>query len=161
MSDTRTLIGWGARDWTEVVATCQGMTAAWSDYEGFHIGSLPTVQPPTSHVWAWSPDGSRLMRVRSDGKQVIVGWLVQPDLSGHGASEKLTALAQLTEQVAVTERDAQPWSREDKRVTMRGDARRDLIWSEVDVETADPVTFMWAKEPAGPTAQETGADLAK
>ena len=146
MPDTRTLIGWGDSDWAQVASACHGMTAAWSDYTGFHIGTLPAAAPPTSHIWAWASDASRLMRARSDGERVIVGWLVRPATTGQGAAE-LAALARLEESVEVTERPAMPWSPEDKRVTMRGDARRDLIWYEVDVETADPVTFMWAKEP--------------
>jgi len=142
MPDTWTLIGWGARDWGQVLEACEDMTGAWADYEGFHTGPLPPAQPPTSHIWAWSADGTCLMRARSDADQVVVGWLTRQ------ATDKVTALAQLTEQVAVTIRPATSWSTEDRRVTMRGDARRDLKWETLEVESPEPVTFVWAQERA-------------
>ncbi len=153
MTSERTLVGWGTTDWPDLVAACAGMEAAWSDYEGFHVGALPTTQPPCSHLWAWSTDGSRLMRARPDGTRVVVGWLLQsPD-------QTLADKAALVDTVLVTTRPMRQWAPEDKRVTLRGTAPRTITWQEVDVETADPVTFVWAVHPdprGGQTGQADG-----
>lgn len=142
MTDERILVGWGARDWRDLVAACDGMEAAWTDYGGFRVGELPTAQPPSSHVWAWSSDGRRLMRARTDGSRVIVGWLIEE------SEAPIERDARPVETVQVTVRPMRQWLPADRRVTLRGTAPRTLEWHAADVESADPVTFVWATHPA-------------
>ena len=67
MSKTAFLDG-GIRDWSQVRAGFQSWTAAWQDGSGMNIAALPQSAPHTSWLWAWSPDGDALVRVRIDGQ---------------------------------------------------------------------------------------------
>lgn len=72
------LVGLGHVPWEQVRQACAGATCAWADYTGFHVmpgERLPTEVPPYSHLWAWSP--RRLLRVRIDGDQGVVGILTE------------------------------------------------------------------------------------
>jgi hypothetical protein len=69
-----TLAGYGMRDWTDLPAMLSDATAAWADYNGFHVGPPPQEAPPYSHLWAWTPDW--LLRARVEGQRAVVGILV-------------------------------------------------------------------------------------
>ena len=73
--ETRRLEGWGEVGWSRLVEAADGMTCAWADYEGFHIGPCPAQAPPYSHIWGWNADGTTLFRGRIDAGRVTVGWL--------------------------------------------------------------------------------------
>ena len=76
VTTTRHLVGRGRLKWGDVQAEASGMLCAWADYAGFHVGEeCPSVAPPYTHLWAWTPDHSKLMRVRIDGDEGIVGLL--------------------------------------------------------------------------------------
>ena len=52
--------------WSDVLhAELAGTQALWQDLDGLHVAPPPADPPPTSIMWAWSPD--RLVRVRLDG----------------------------------------------------------------------------------------------
>ncbi len=72
----RHLVGRGRLSWGDVQREASGMLCAWADYAGFHIGEqCRSVAPPYTHLWAWTADHSKLMRVRIDGDEGIVGLL--------------------------------------------------------------------------------------
>ena len=48
--ETRHLESWGEVEWSRLREAAMGMTCAWADYEGFHIGPCPDVAPPYSHI---------------------------------------------------------------------------------------------------------------
>ncbi len=72
---TWTLRGYGPQDWAQVVRQAAGMTCAWADTTGFHIGACPDRVPAYSHLWGWAGDRSSLLRARIDGDQAILGVL--------------------------------------------------------------------------------------
>ena len=67
MSGTVFLSG-GTRSWSELHIDFQSWTAAWQDGNGMNIAALPQSAPYSSWLWAWSQDGTALMRVRLDGQ---------------------------------------------------------------------------------------------
>lgn len=73
---TMCLTGYGRLAWANVERLLAGLSCAWADYEGFHVGRpCPGQAPPYSHLWAWNDDATRLVRVRVDGDEGIVGEL--------------------------------------------------------------------------------------
>ncbi len=72
---TWTLLGYGQQDWPRVVELARGMTCAWADITGFHVGACPQTVPAYSHLWAWSAGHDRLLRARIDGDRAVVGVL--------------------------------------------------------------------------------------
>jgi hypothetical protein len=79
------LAGYGVRSWTELRAMLADTTAAWADYDGFHVGPPPLEAPPYSHLWAWTADW--LLRARIEGQRAVVGVLVlrgDPPAGGSG-----------------------------------------------------------------------------
>jgi hypothetical protein len=73
-TDSATLAGYGACNWTDLRAMLGDATAAWADYDGFHVGPPPQEAPPYSHLWAWRADW--LLRARVEGQRAVVGVLV-------------------------------------------------------------------------------------
>lgn len=70
------LKGYGRLSWSDARELTDGLKCAWADYQGFHVDQLcPHEAPPYSHLWAWSEDFSRLVRVRIDEDEGIVGIL--------------------------------------------------------------------------------------
>ena len=67
MTSTAFLSG-GTRTWSQLLADSGSWTAAWQDGHGMNVGPLPPFAPHTSWLWAWSQDGTALMRVRIDGQ---------------------------------------------------------------------------------------------
>lgn len=82
----RTLHHWGRVDWDAVRAIIGTVSAAWADYDGFQIGPCPDMAPPYSHLWAWVPDHSVLLRIRIDGADGIASALTTGPL-GAGVPE--------------------------------------------------------------------------
>lgn len=68
-----TFTSYGRVPWAALTQALRGATAAWADYDGFHIGEAPVAAPPYTHVWAWADDW--LLRARIDGEQAIVATL--------------------------------------------------------------------------------------
>ena len=83
MSRTAFLDG-GIRDWSQMRTDFQSWTAAWQDGSGMNIAPLPQSAPYSSWLWAWSPDGDALIRVRVDGQTCHTAVLT---LSGAPTSE--------------------------------------------------------------------------
>ncbi len=73
--ERRYLESWGEVEWSRLVDAAAGMTCAWADYRGFHIGTCPQEAPPYTHIWGWSADQQTLFRGRIDDRRVTVGWL--------------------------------------------------------------------------------------
>jgi hypothetical protein len=100
---TARLIGHGLVPWERVVELADGLSCAWADYQGFHLGRCPAAAPPSSHLWGWS--GNRLLRVLVDGEQAIVGeLLLAGPVDGGGES------------VTVAERQLRTYAPEDGRI---------------------------------------------
>ncbi len=60
----------GTMTWTEAITShLRGWTCLWQDLDGLHIAAPPVAAPPTSILWAWSPDGARA-RLRLDDQVV-------------------------------------------------------------------------------------------
>lgn len=135
----RTLLGWGRQPWSFVVALTDGLTCAWADYEGFHIGACPPDAPPYSHLWGWDDAAETLVRVRIDLNDAIVGALVErrdalPQAANHPV---------LAEEVPVVIETLLTWPPEHRRVGVQHDPRT-LAGpvSAVRVLSAMPVTFI-------------------
>lgn len=77
---TYRLISRGRLSWSKVVEAAKGLTCAWADLDGFHVGPAPTTAPPYSHLWGWSP--VRCLRARIDGDGAIVGVLAVDGTEG-------------------------------------------------------------------------------
>lgn len=126
------LIGHGLLPWCEVSRLAEPCRAAWADYDGFHVGDLPPICPPYSHIWAWSDQC--WLRIRPDGDGgAIVGELrlvdSDDDLAG-GEPVDVHVLPGLL------------WNPADQRVTPRGD---DLTGAElhlIEVPGATAVSFL-------------------
>lgn len=129
------LVGWGATGWDELRRACRGMTVAWLDYDGFQVGDLPEMSPPSSHLWAWGDRSDRVMRARADGDEWIVGWLVP------GAAHDPRSV--LGEPVEVVQREIILWAAEDGRVT-RPAGCDGLSFVALEVQTAHPISFIRA-----------------
>ena len=70
------LTGHSRLPWKQIVELLADTRCAWADYNGFHVGEpCPNQAPPYSHLWAWTTDPTRLLRVRVDGEEGIVGEL--------------------------------------------------------------------------------------
>jgi hypothetical protein len=136
MTDRRsaTLHGYGRLSWTALTAALRGVSTAWADYDGFHIGACPAEAPPYTHLWAWT-DGW-LLRARIDGACAIAGILE----TGGTAPAALIALR--SEPVRYLTRSAHSWPTTEKRVGQLPPevAGRHVTLYEVDGE--HPLTFV-------------------
>lgn len=74
MTEMRRLHGSGWVGWSTVRERLEGLTCAWVDWSGMHVGLIPE-DPPRglSHLWAWSQ--SSLHRVRVDGADAVMATL--------------------------------------------------------------------------------------
>ena len=54
-TETRYLSGQGEVEWSQLRKEAGGLTCAWADYDGFHIGPCPDEAPPYSHIWGVEP----------------------------------------------------------------------------------------------------------
>ncbi|GLI00902.1 hypothetical protein [Phytohabitans aurantiacus] len=136
MTDRRsaTLHGYGRLPWTDLTAALSGVSTAWADYDGFHIGACPAKAPPYTHLWAWA-DGW-LLRARIDGTCAIAGILE----TGGSAPAGLIALR--SEPVRYLTRAAHTWPTTEKRVGRLSPevAGQHVTLYEVDGE--HPLTFV-------------------
>lgn len=105
---TTTLYGYGRLPWADLCTAVDGCTAAWADYDGFHIAHLPRQAPPYTHVWAWSSDW--LLRARIDAGHAVVAVLQTGDATPVGMTSRASW------QVRFIRRDAHTWSSGEKRV---------------------------------------------
>ena len=69
--ESRYLEGTGEIAWEEFSPSTKGLTCAWADYKGFHMGPCPQTAPPYSHIWGWNEDGSVLLRGRIDAGEKV------------------------------------------------------------------------------------------
>ena len=74
MIETEQLRSSGWTTWEVVHQRLAGLTCAWADWQGMHLGEAPPV-PDTglTHLWAWSD--SSLHRVRVDGAEAVMATL--------------------------------------------------------------------------------------
>ena len=131
--ENRHLLGWGEVQWERLATAATGLTCAWADYDGFHIGHCPPTAPPYSHIWGWSRDGSVLMRGRINGTNVTVGWL-HADSDADG------------EPVACVARPLIPWEEGHQRINPRLAESTSMPSSMMAVDVLDgmPSTFIGA-----------------
>jgi len=125
---THPVVTGGSMQWAEAVARhLAGATCLWQDLDGLHVQGPPDQAPPTSTLWAWTPDGG-MVRVRLDAATAYVACC--------GAADGEPAL---------------PWSPEDGRVhavrpAASSTAGLDLRLRQVVVDGLDagtgPVTFL-------------------
>ncbi|MER7077266.1 hypothetical protein SAMN02982929_00959 [Saccharopolyspora kobensis] len=50
--------------WSQLYQHIEGWTAAWADNNGFHLETMPTAPPNTTHLWAWT--AGQWLRARLD-----------------------------------------------------------------------------------------------
>jgi hypothetical protein len=130
------LIGYCRVEWSVLCLILGEAPAAWADYDGFHIGQVPSAPPPYTHLWAWTEQW--LVRARIDGDQAIVGVLV---LSAAPAG---APAAKITETVSFERAAARTWTEGEQRV---GPMPAEVADREVDiflVSGEHPVTFVSA-----------------
>ena len=79
---TGRLIGRGRMPWEKAVPHLEKLNALWTDLQGLHIENLGgnvkkrmPAPPFTSHMWCWSPTLDRMLRLRVEDGDVIVGEL--------------------------------------------------------------------------------------
>jgi hypothetical protein len=132
----------GKMAWRQAVAgPLAGATCLWQDLDGLHVEPAPELPPPTSILWAWADDGSRLARVRLDNGIALVA--VHHDQSAGQARGGRTL----------------PWSLQDGRIAAsqgRGPAPEDggvgAVYEQIVVdgisEGVGPVTFLRLLRPA-------------
>lgn len=128
------LIEVGRLDWESLIEYCRGLTAYWHDLDGAHIGALSVnCKAVESHLWAWTADGSRLIRARVDGHRCYVAELA----FGSVAASKVSATVDW----------GLPWLPDSEQLPQRG---RDTIvtvlngqpiWLVTTAEIA-PLTFI-------------------
>lgn len=125
----RYLEGTGEIAWEEFYPSTEGLTCAWADYKGFHMGTCPQTAPPYSHIWGWNEDGSELLRGRIDAGHITAGRLL---ITGNG------------EKVDCVIRDIITWKPGHERLKVRFYGRD--AWPEqmtaVEVLGEQPVTFI-------------------
>ena len=133
-TETRYLSGQGEVEWSQLRKEAGGLTCAWADYDGFHIGPCPDEAPPYSHIWGWNRDGGVLLRGRIDAGRVIAGWLRKTPSGG----EKEKKVPTVTRQVIT-------WKPDHERLKINF-AGEKANWPEkmqsVEVLGENPVTFM-------------------
>lgn len=142
-----TLVGLGTVAWTDLIDLTRGMTCAWADYEGFHVGSCPILAPPYTHLWAWSGDGTRTIRVRIDSGQPIVGMLLLGDHDGPIG-------APLVEDVTVREGGLKSWPVNDRSV---GEQEPGVLTDVRIYDVAGTVPLRFIAGPVGPHDREMRA----
>lgn len=132
----RTLQGFGVRPWTWVKEIVTDLTCAWADTRGFHVGTCPTDPPPYTHLWAWDSGASRLVRVRLDVGNAIVGVL-----STQG-QEVLGQLPAISERVKVRVAQAHTFRSEDTRIGAQAAGTLPGRVSTFTVVGPMPITFV-------------------
>lgn len=141
ITETRYLSGQGEVEWSQLREDARGLTCAWADYEGFHIGSCPDDAPPYSHIWGWSSDGEVLLRGRIDAGRVTAGWLRKSPVGG----DKEREVTAITRQVIT-------WNPANERLKINFSDEHGNGWPErmQSVETLgeNPVTFMKEEGPS-------------
>lgn len=146
--DTR-LHGYGRLDWQQVRTLLDGAACAWADLAGFHLDTVPSQAPPTSHLWAWWPDGT-CARLRLDDSQAYAATLHPQPVD----STPITPTA--TETVNVHVRHATPlWGTSDPQAGPIPPELREYTWDLLEIPGAHPVTFVRATAPADSAQQGT------
>ncbi|MBT8225759.1 MAG: hypothetical protein HKP61_22375 [Dactylosporangium sp.] len=132
---TATLRGYGRVSWADLVAALTGATAAWADYDGFHIGDPPAAAPPYTHLWGWA-DGW-MLRARLDGDHAIVATLHLDNTAPSGITSRTPG-----ERLSVTRTRSRTWPSTEHRVgKLNGEvADRPVVLYQLDGDR--PVTFV-------------------
>ncbi len=127
-----TLHGFGLQEWDEVLRLTSGLTCAWADTAGFHVGACPAAAPAATHLWAWDAAGETLVRARLDAGRAVVGVLAKHP---HGD-------AVWSERVPVRCERARTWSPHEKRIADQPPGVLPGAVTTVTVLTPMPVTFV-------------------
>ena len=140
-----TLHGYGRIAWHEVIAALPGASVAWADYDGFHVGDVPTASPPYSHLWAWT--NQWLLRARIEGDHAIVATL-RPTPTGAAITAPVAHWpVLLTEEVRYTHLETRTWPTGEQRV---GPLGPDVAARPADLyhlSGEHPVTFIRLRPP--------------
>ncbi len=142
VTENRWLVSYAKCDWEEAVKLLAGLECAWADYRGFHVESAaPVAVPPYSHIWAWTRDGSRLVRGRIDGDYVWLGELCtsEPKIEGK----------QQVETLPVVRRPIITWNAGDLVIGEQDARHLEPGYYAVEVLSPNPVTFIGAASPQG------------
>jgi hypothetical protein len=130
-----TLYGCGRMAWPDLYRAASSCdAAAWADYDGFHIGRLPDIPPPYTHLWAWAEQW--LLRARVDGAHAIVAVLA----FGEAIPDRITPVSAWP--VQCTTRYARTWPAHEKRVGEIPAAVSDRAVEIWQVDGDRPVTFV-------------------
>jgi len=140
------LTGLGRHSWDRVRSLIGDQECAWMDLDGFQVGSVPAVAPPSTHLWSWS--ATRWVRVRVDGAGGIAGVLsLDPTaaLGGEAAGEVEAVSVQLAQGIL--------WPADDLRVKPLPSALVRQPWTLLTVAGLRPVTFVHRGPRPVPTGQ--------
>ena len=125
------LSGHGRMDWSDAHRLAGQMDALWMDFDGVQMHTFPSDPPQATHIWAWTTD--RWLRVRVDGRNVIVGELSTTS-SGVKAEIKVTA----------NQYCPLSWSNKDRRIPTPTLHRLPARLSVIETLTLQPIQFIEA-----------------
>ena len=125
---TYRLAGHGFLPWDAVLELLDGMTCAWADFRGFHVGSPPPQRPASTHLWGWSEGRWARLRVDGGGGSVVALLSSRPDASG--------------DQVEIAERTTTTWAGGDQRVGALPEALTEQPVRLLSTVEPMPLTFV-------------------
>lgn len=137
MTEPATLHAYGRVKWEDLAQAVAGVPTAWADYTGFHVKAVPSVAPPYTHLWAWSPPWR--LRARLDGQHAIIGVLALdgPEIAGPpGLTPVESSL------VRYVRREAHTWPGGERRVGPLADEVADHSVELYQLDGEYPLTFV-------------------
>lgn len=140
------LYGYGRLEWDQVCALLDDAICAWADLDGLHLDPAPAAAPPTSHLWAWWPDGN-CARLRIDGTQAYTAVLRFTDSQPRTTHPRPVADEPVS---PLLRADAPLWGTADPQAGPLPAELRDHTWDLLEITGPRPVTFVRASSPPDP-----------
>ncbi|MFF6815165.1 hypothetical protein ACFZAG_35565 [Streptomyces sp. NPDC012403] len=146
---TMVLRGYGRLTWQQARALLDGCACTWTDFDGLHLQDTPPTGLPVaaSHLWAWTPAGDRLVRLRFDGLEAVyAAVLTRADTDdGHHAPEVAAAsvpVPVLVEEAAVRERGTVLRDPRERSAAALPAEFGEKVWHLVEIPGECPLTFV-------------------
>lgn len=147
-ASTARLYGYGRLDWDQARTVLDHATCAWADLDGLHLAPAPDAVPPTTHLWAWWPDGD-CARLRIDETQAytavlrVTGGPPPTQAPRPVADEPVSPLLRA---------DAPLWAIADPQAGPLPAELREHTWDLLEIPGPRPITFVRASTPRDPHA---------
>ncbi|SFC97307.1 hypothetical protein [Streptomyces aidingensis] len=144
------LYGYGRIPWDTARPLLDGCACTWTDFDGLHLTDTPPPDLPraATHLWGWTADGSRLVRLRFDTPPYVYAAVLGATLPP--APEPMDLVIPIRRPVVLrpgrqqSTRSGTSDAPADLQAAPLPDAFTALRWELAEVPGTAPVTFVRA-----------------